>query len=87
MENEKWQEEVMQSLQGITKAEPNPFLFTRIEARIEQRFGRVAVWKVRVAAVVMVFLIVINSVALLRQQAGGSRTEQNEYSLSGIQSY
>lgn len=35
MEKEYWKDEVMNSLHGIRRAEPNPFLFTRIEERVK----------------------------------------------------
>jgi hypothetical protein len=41
MEKEKWIDEVMSSLQGAQRAEPNPFLFTRIEERLK---SKVAAW-------------------------------------------
>lgn len=35
MEKEQWKDEVLSSLRGLKRAEPNPFLFTRIEERIK----------------------------------------------------
>lgn len=36
MEKEKWINEVMNSTSGLQKAEPSPFLFEKITARIQQ---------------------------------------------------
>ena len=34
MEQEKWTNEVLNSLEGMQKAEPSPYLYTRIQAKI-----------------------------------------------------
>jgi hypothetical protein len=87
MDNEKWKEEVMSSLLGIKRAEPNPFLFTRIEERIEKKYGKLAVWKVRLAVAAMLVLLVVNSVILLREPKQGAYAPSSEYQLSSIQIY
>jgi ABC-type Fe3+ transport system permease subunit len=35
----QWAEEVMASIDNISRAQANPFLFTRIKSRIDQRYG------------------------------------------------
>jgi hypothetical protein len=87
MDKEKWKEEVMSSLLGIKRAEPNPFLFTRIEERIEKKYGKLAVWKVRLAVAAMLVLLVVNSVILLREPKQGAYAPSSEYQLSSIQIY
>ncbi|MBY0433605.1 MAG: hypothetical protein K2U26_05810 [Cyclobacteriaceae bacterium] len=84
--SERWKEEVLGSMRGMKRAEPNPFLFTRIEARIEKQWGRMGVWQVRLAAAVMVVLLIVNSVALLRSNRTAGETT-DAYSISTIQHY
>lgn len=59
MEKEKWKDEVLNSLHGLQPAEPNAFLFTRIEARLEQAIG-LSKLQVRLAGVCMLVLLTIN---------------------------
>jgi hypothetical protein len=35
----KWADDVLSSIDGIARAKANPFLFTRIKARIDERYG------------------------------------------------
>lgn len=87
MENERWKEEVMQSLQGLKKAEPNPFLFTRIQARMEKKYGRVPSWQVQLATGALIVLLILNSVAMLRSRSTETNLTPNDYQLSGLQNY
>ena len=59
MEKEKWKDAVLHSLTGIQPAKPNAFLFTRIEARLEQATG-LSKLQVRLAGACMLLLLVIN---------------------------
>ena len=59
MEKEKWKDEVLKSLAGIKPAEPNAFLFTRIEAKLEQTTG-LSKLQVRLAGVLMILLLALN---------------------------
>ncbi|OJJ19370.1 hypothetical protein BKI52_21410 [marine bacterium AO1-C] len=59
----KWIDEVMGSMQGSKKAQPNPELFTKIEARIDQpqtRSIKINRWQIAAA----IFLLVLNGFAL-----------------------
>jgi hypothetical protein len=87
MENERWKEEVMQSLQGMQKAEPSPFLFTRIQARIAKKYGRIPSWQLQLAAGALIVLLILNSVAMLRSRSMETTMAPNEYQLSGLQNY
>jgi hypothetical protein len=70
----QWADQVLASLDGMERAKSNPFLYTRILARMEKRMG---VWE-KVAgllskpafafAAVFVF-VAINATVLLRSQA------------------
>lgn len=59
MEKEKWKDEVLESLAGIKPAEPGQFLFTRIEARLQEKTN-LSVLQVRLAAACMILLIAFN---------------------------
>ena len=59
MEKEQWKDEVLNSLQGIDRTEPNMFLFTRIEARLHQASG-LSKLHVRLAGACMILLLVLN---------------------------
>lgn len=59
MEKEKWKDDVLNSLAGVQRAEPGPFLFTRIEASLQAKTG-LSKMQVRLAGVAMVLLIVLN---------------------------
>ncbi|TAE27381.1 MAG: hypothetical protein EAZ92_09510 [Candidatus Kapaibacterium sp.] len=37
-EKEQWEDEILSSVQGIQRSETPPFLFTRIQSRIQSRF-------------------------------------------------
>lgn len=59
---EQWVDEVFGSLNGLERAEPNPFLFAKIENRIQQASARIAcvpartVWLVAASFALLVFL-------------------------------
>lgn len=59
MEKELWKDEVLTSLKGLERAEPNPFLFSRIEARLQAKTG-LSKFQVRLAGVAMLLLLAIN---------------------------
>jgi hypothetical protein len=66
MEKEKWKDEVLNSLHGMQPAEPNAFLFTRIEAKLEEATG-LSKLQVRLAGVLMMVLLAINVWAVSSQ--------------------
>lgn len=59
MEKEKWTDDVLNSLTGIRQAEPNPFLLTRIEGRLQAKTG-MSKFQVRLAAVGLGILLLSN---------------------------
>ena len=59
MEKEQWKDEILNSLQNLQPAEPNPFLFTRIETHLQQSTG-LSKLQVRLAGAFMVVLIILN---------------------------
>ena len=61
MENEKWTEEVMNSLDGIKKAEPGPFLYNKILHKINEGISEYTPMKiVWLAAASFAILIILN---------------------------
>jgi hypothetical protein len=70
----QWAEQVLGSLDGMERAKANPFLFTRIIARMEKQGGaweKVAGWISKPAfafSMVLVF-VAINATVLFRSQA------------------
>lgn len=72
MEKEQWKEEVIRSLEGIRRAEPSPFLKTRIEAAIANTYRRATPLQLRLAAVVTALLLIVNGYFLFsnRQPQG-----------------
>lgn len=77
----KLAEETMNSLDGIQRAEPQPFLYTRLSARMQRPAN---IWErsarylsrpiVAVACLLLVFLV--NGIVLLNNKA--KQSEQNE---------
>ena len=83
MKKEQWTDEVMNSVKGLERAEPSPFLFTRIQAKLIST-PTVAVWKVGLATVALALLLAVNALLVT------SKTPQpvsSEYRMSGFQSY
>ncbi len=90
MEKDSWKDEIVTSLEGIQRAKPNPFLFTRIEARIEESKPQIVHFSsLRWAAVGLAVLLMINTWAILSFKSAGASTSGNQssYSLSYFQSY
>ena len=73
-------DEAMDSLDGITRAKANPFLFTRVEAKLRQ--GRRSVWdtvtsyisKPAVALAMLCMVIFSNAVVMYWQSGPGNTT-------------
>jgi hypothetical protein len=72
MEKEEWINEVLNSTSGMQKAEPGPFLFEKITARIEKKrtveqaglifFGRK--WALGLIAVLVLVLVLVNGLSI-----------------------
>ncbi len=87
MENDYWKDEILGSLKGIQRAEPNPFLFTRIEAKISAEKPASASPILRWAALALVVLLSVNTYALLSMRKNTISENSNSYNLSGFESY
>lgn len=76
MEKEKWKDDVLNSLQGLQRAEPNAFLFTRIEAKLEQTTG-LSKLQVRLAGAAMVLLLALNLWVVSSKENTASQSNAN----------
>ena len=76
-------EETLNSLDGIRRAEANPFLFTRIQARLEQRRNGLEklaqfVGKPAFAFLVLAVVLVTNLVVMVKGSADTSAVKQEQ---------
>ena len=85
IEKEAWKNEVLDSLNGMRRAEPSPFLFTRIEARLYSKHV-VTPSQLKWAAFALAVILFINVAALVQHRSSRTGTS-NEYSLSNFTSY
>lgn len=76
-------EKTMQCLDGIKRAEANPFLYTRIKARMQQdsRWEKVISFITRPAVVftALIILIVINGITFLNSADEKNATENESF--------
>ena len=89
MELERWKDEVMKSASGLKRAEPNPFLFTRIEVRIENlrtrlNENRVPAFKVSLALASIALLAILNFSMLKRFDNQDSTGRKSTISFSSV---
>jgi hypothetical protein len=80
-------DELLNPLNGLQRAQPGPFLFTRIEARLanlaEQRLNaRVSPATVRLALVGLAGLLLLNVLAWRSQSGAVDAPTENTYQLA-----
>ena len=81
-------EEVLNSLEGSTKAGPGPYFYTRLEARMNR--GTQSVWdqlvfmlnRPVVAIGLALFVIAINTTVVLQKNESSSLADQTEMTVS-----
>lgn len=77
-DEEQWAKEVMQSLEGLQRAEPSPFLYKRILSGIKEsaayEVSPVTVW---LAAASFALILLLN-VRAIKNAGGNTRSEQQE---------
>ncbi len=80
----EWIDDVLNSLDGIERANANPFLYTRIAARIDKQFGtweRVAFWlgkpSLAIGAIVVFLAINITVIMWGQKQSEKAWAQQN----------
>lgn len=59
MNNETWKDDIINSMRGANRAEPNPFLFTRIQSKLENEVSS-SFRLLKLAAVLSVMLLATN---------------------------
>jgi len=59
MNNETWKDDIINSMRGANRAEPNPFLFTRIQSKLENEVSS-SFRLLKLAAVLSVVLLATN---------------------------
>ena len=85
IEKETWKNQIMESLRGMQRAEPNPYLFTRIESRL-QYTKLVTPTQLRWAGIALAIILVLNITAIV-QTKSTSEASTVEYSLSNFSTY
>lgn len=86
MKKEQWKDEVLNSVKGIQPAEPNPFLFTRIEAKLQKPVVMPR-WQVSLATLVLLMLLAANALLVLKKSEKSEQPNNTEYALTSFQSY
>lgn len=87
-------ERTLQSLEGIQPAEPNPFFYTRLQARMEQKFVKKTGWQWRpiyvYAALGLVLLLNFATIYTLThtptKNTSTADSFANEYGLNSVSS-
>lgn len=86
MKKDTSDEDILDSLRGIKRAEPNAFLFTRIEARLNNvRTERVFTFRLKLAAGVCALVLITNSIILFKDARSAlteSQTANSVYQMS-----
>jgi hypothetical protein len=85
-------DKAMQSLDGIEKASPRPFFFTRLEARMQKQKSR---WealssfltKPAIAIACICLIIIINAAVILSSATLNSSTDQQNNELATADEY
>lgn len=85
-------DDVMQSMDGIKRASPRPFLFTRLEARMQNErniWSRISSFVSRpvVAFACICFVLVINSMVILFSNNSSNSTPQQNADLVTADEY
>lgn len=87
-------ERTLQSLEGIQPAEPNPFFYTRLQARMEQKFVKKTGWQWRpvyaYAALGLVLLLNFTTIYTLThtptKKSSSADSFVDEYGLNSVSS-
>lgn len=86
MEKEQWKDEVLNSLKDMKQAAPNAFLFTRIESRLQKPIV-ITPWQLSLATIALALLLAANALLVLRTINKSGEPVNQEYRISGFQSY
>jgi len=81
---ENWNDDtILDSLADMKRAEPSPFLFTRLEARL-QKATQLTATQLSLATTALIILLAVNVWAISSRQATG---QESTLSLTSIQAY
>lgn len=71
MENHNWEDEIIEGIRHQKRAEPSPFLFTRIEAKLEEANSGMQ-WdlKMKVAVCLCAVTLFFNSILIVQLVSG-----------------
>jgi hypothetical protein len=73
MNNETWKDDILNSMRAAKRAEPNPFLFTRIQSKLEGEISSSSrLWKL--ATVLSFTLLALNVSVILWNQKTPAKT-------------
>ena len=86
---EKWRTEVLESMGGMERAQPNPFLFAKIKERIQTATGiTVKPAYLRLAFASLALLFVLNVSAIVKTSLGSNKAIVEDYTAQAFsQSY
>ena len=73
MNNEIWKDEILNSMRGANRAEPNPFLFTRIQSKLEGE-ATSSVRLLKIAAALSIMLLATNISLIIWNQKISSKS-------------
>jgi len=87
LKKEKWLESILASVDGIKKAEPNPYLFTKIKNRLNEKGNSMGYIPVRKAALGFLTIIVlaILNIAVLHDHTSNENNTRNELNVSSTE--
>jgi len=79
---ENWKDEVMNSLEGLQRAEPGPELLSQIKARLQPE-AKIIRWSTLAAAAAGILLLLMANFFAIRQTADtrSSTTQSSSYSV------
>jgi len=87
-------ERTLQSLEGIKPAEPKPFFYTRLQARMESEFEAKTGfrWRPAYAYAALALIITLNAVTIYKvthRSSGGANAEQlvEEYGMNDLSGF
>ena len=73
MNSEIWKDEILNSMRGANRAEPNPFLFTRIQSKLEGE-ATSSVRLLKIAAALSIMLLATNISLIIWNQKISSKS-------------
>lgn len=79
MEQEKWTNEVLNSLDGMQKAEPSPYLYTRIQSKLNSGAGNMIPVRFAILSLGSIAIVLLLSISYV--QLSGQSTTNDEQAI------